>query len=344
MVTRDIVQRLLAILNETRSRVNTLESREVALLTATQTLTNKTLTTPVIGSFTNAQHAHTDAASGGTIAHTSLTGLTTGDPHTQYILKSAYDANTILAATNDDTPLALTVGASTIVGRGPTGGIAALSAGDARTVLGLATTDTVQFAKIGVGIAPNFNLIFTTESSSVKSWLGGLGSDVYDAVAGFQFAGTTSQAEFLGIRSRGTIASPTATQSGDSLFMLSGKGYQGAAYTARRAYIRIVAEDNYSSGAQGAGFAFATTAAGGTTRSEKIVFTGAGSIGVNTTSPTISDGVGVDINGKILRLRTSKTPSSASDTGNVGEICWDSGAIYVCVATNTWKKATIATW
>ena len=139
MVTRDIVQRLLAILNETRSRVNTLESREVALLTATQTLTNKTLTTPVIGSFTNAQHAHTDAASGGTIAHTSLTGLTTGDPHTQYILKSAYDANTILAATNDDTPLALTVGASTIVGRAASGGIDALSASQVRTILELAT-------------------------------------------------------------------------------------------------------------------------------------------------------------------------------------------------------------
>lgn len=77
MVTRDIVQRLLAILNETRSRVNTLESREVALLTATQTLTNKTLTTPVIGSFTNAQHAHTDAASGGTIWNGHLHVLTT---------------------------------------------------------------------------------------------------------------------------------------------------------------------------------------------------------------------------------------------------------------------------
>ena len=51
-----------------------------------QTLTNKTLTTPTIASFTNAQHAHTDAASGGTIAHSSLTGLTTGDPHTQYAL------------------------------------------------------------------------------------------------------------------------------------------------------------------------------------------------------------------------------------------------------------------
>lgn len=77
MISRDIIQRLLAIINETRSRVNTLESKENVLLTATQTLTNKTLTTPTIASFTNAQHAHTDAASGGTIAHTSLTSIGT---------------------------------------------------------------------------------------------------------------------------------------------------------------------------------------------------------------------------------------------------------------------------
>lgn len=43
----------------------------------TQTLTNKTLTTPTIGDFTNAGHAHTNAASGGTIAHTSLTSIGT---------------------------------------------------------------------------------------------------------------------------------------------------------------------------------------------------------------------------------------------------------------------------
>ncbi len=35
--------------------------------TDTQTLTNKTLTTPTIGSFTNATHAHTSAAAGGTL-------------------------------------------------------------------------------------------------------------------------------------------------------------------------------------------------------------------------------------------------------------------------------------
>ena len=138
MVSRDIIQRLLAIINDTRARLNTLESREVALLTATQTLTNKTLTTPTIGNFTNAQHAHTGATSGGTISHSSLTDLTTGDPHTQYLLESVYDANTILKADADDTPIALTVGASTIVGRAATGSIAALTAAQVATIVTMA--------------------------------------------------------------------------------------------------------------------------------------------------------------------------------------------------------------
>jgi hypothetical protein len=52
----------------------------------TDTLTNKTLTTPTIASFVNATHTHADAAGGGTIAHSVLTGLTSGNPHTQYLL------------------------------------------------------------------------------------------------------------------------------------------------------------------------------------------------------------------------------------------------------------------
>jgi hypothetical protein len=68
--------------------------------TSTQTLTNKTLTSPTVNSptivtptisssgFTNATHTHAAASSGGTIAHSALTGLTTGDPHTQYQLES----------------------------------------------------------------------------------------------------------------------------------------------------------------------------------------------------------------------------------------------------------------
>lgn len=49
----------------------------VVTLTGTQTLYNKTLSAPVIGGtdFANAQHAHSGASSGGTIAYTSLTSI-----------------------------------------------------------------------------------------------------------------------------------------------------------------------------------------------------------------------------------------------------------------------------
>jgi len=38
------------------------------------------------------------------------------------------------------------------------------------------------------------------------------------------------------------------------------------------------------------------------------------------------------------------TPSSASDTGVAGTITWDASYLYVCTATNTWKRVAIATW
>jgi hypothetical protein len=69
-----------------------------------------------------------------------------------------------------------------------------------------------------------------------------------------------------------------------------------------------------------------------------------GSLGIGTTIPAISDGNGIHITGKILRIGTTKTPATAGAAGNAGEICWDADFIYVCVATNTWKKVAIATW
>jgi hypothetical protein len=37
-------------------------------------------------------------------------------------------------------------------------------------------------------------------------------------------------------------------------------------------------------------------------------------------------------------------PSSATDTGVLGEIRYDANYMYVCVATNTWKRSAITTW
>lgn len=43
-------------------------------------------------------------------------------------------------------------------------------------------------------------------------------------------------------------------------------------------------------------------------------------------------------------IHATKTPANASATGTAGEIAWDSSYIYVCTATNTWKRIAIATW
>lgn len=39
-----------------------------------------------------------------------------------------------------------------------------------------------------------------------------------------------------------------------------------------------------------------------------------------------------------------RTPSSASDTGVAGTITRDANYIYICVATDTWKRVAISTW
>jgi len=45
-----------------------------------------------------------------------------------------------------------------------------------------------------------------------------------------------------------------------------------------------------------------------------------------------------------IRLSTFKTPSSATDTGTAGTICYDANFIYICTAANTWKRVAISTW
>ena len=63
-------------------------------------------------------------------------------------------------------------------------------------------------------------------------------------------------------------------------------------------------------------------------------------VGINTASPSTR----LDINSDRLRVRSSLTPASAGAGGLQGYISWDSGFIYVCVAANTWKRASLATW
>jgi hypothetical protein len=66
----------------------------------------------------------------------------------------------------------------------------------------------------------------------------------------------------------------------------------------------------------------------------------AGQVGIGTDVPTAA----LDLNTDTMRLRTSRTPASAGAAGNAGDICWDANYIYVCVAGNTWKRASLYSW
>jgi hypothetical protein len=73
---------------------------------------------------------------------------------------------------------------------------------------------------------------------------------------------------------------------------------------------------------------------------ERFRVAAAGNVGIATTDPTTR----LDVNSNAVRLRTARTPASATATGAQGEISWDADYIYVCTATDTWKRAALSTW
>lgn len=47
---------------------------------------------------------------------------------------------------------------------------------------------------------------------------------------------------------------------------------------------------------------------------------------------------------KVTPILPRRTPATATAPGKVGEVSWDADYIYVCVATNTWKRTALASW
>jgi hypothetical protein len=67
--------------------------------------------------------------------------------------------------------------------------------------------------------------------------------------------------------------------------------------------------------------------------------------GVMTDTLTLT---GIDrramFNTDTIGIATARTPASATAAGVQGQICWDANYVYVCTATNVWKRAALATW
>jgi hypothetical protein len=68
-----------------------------------------------------------------------------------------------------------------------------------------------------------------------------------------------------------------------------------------------------------------------------VVVTDQGQVGIGTESPTAA----LDVAQGTIRLRQSASPASNAAC-LPGEIRWDTNFVYVCVATNTWRRATLS--
>lgn len=190
-----------------------------------------------------------------------------------------------------------------------------------------------------LGLSPNW------ASASVAERIKGIRSlsDANEAVITIKGAnvgiGTTGPGAILGIQKNATALTAllignedtTAGRYSQILAQFNQTDATGAAA------IRFIG-DNVGS-AFGSTMQFLTQATGGALTAN-ITILQSGNVGIATTDPTAK----ADIASDILRLRSAKTPSSAGAAGNAGDICWDSGYVYVCVATNTWKRSALATW
>ena len=61
-------------------------------------------------------------------------------------------------------------------------------------------------------------------------------------------------------------------------------------------------------------------------------------------SPAVSCSSKLTVGGDFQLSTPTTVPTTASSTGTKGMISYDSSYIYVCTATNTWKRVAIATW
>jgi hypothetical protein len=74
------------------------------------------------------------------------------------------------------------------------------------------------------------------------------------------------------------------------------------------------------------------------------VFTEDKRLGIATLSPTAHLDVAGSTGYSQIRMRTSYTPSSTSDTnGNAGDIAWDDNYVYIKTSAG-WKRASLNTW
>jgi hypothetical protein len=186
---------------------------------------------------------------------------------------------------------------------------------------------------VGIGTAnPSSTLSVTDQTTTANR--GYIGS---------QNSSDAASANLILRKSRGTEAAPTAVASGDYVGAFQFRSYSGTSYL-RNAFVGARVDGTVTSTSVPTDIFFCNSA---TDESDcygsgkvRMLISATGNVGIGTTTPTQK----LDVNDTGLRIDQSMTPATSSDPCNQGQIAWDTNYVYVCVATNTWKRAALSSW
>jgi len=153
--------------------------------------------------------------------------------------------------------------------------------------------------------------------------------------------GTGSYGAYTSRSARGTAASPTASQSGDTLSQFTGRGYGATGFaTASTGYFQIVAGENFTDTAQGTYASIFTTVVGANSAAEAFRFGTAGQLGIG--GATYGTSGYVLTSGGASAAPTWSQVSATSLTGilpvangGTGLASWTTGSLVYASGTTT---------
>ena len=259
----------------------------LATRTGTETLTNKTLTTPTIASFANATHDHSNAAGGGTLSgYLATSGATTGATSQAQTLTSGIKTSKLIV---------------------PSDGTNAFGWYRAN-----GTTQDIYYdstnGRLGIGVVPESALHArtTTANASLR----------------FQNIADSGSPLFAFYRARGTLGSEASIVNGSRVGELQFIGYGATAYVSG-AFFRIIGNATWTDTSAPTDCHIMLSDTGSVTPTERLTVKSTGRMGINNTSPTAwLDVAASTTTSASIRVRSGSEPTSL----NAGDI-WNDGAL-----------------
>jgi hypothetical protein len=265
-------------------------------------------------------------------------------------------ADTLAISTGGSERLRITSSGAVGVGTTPSSDVKQLST---RGTASAATAEFGQFAQLEASTTAGTAAKYGTHSLIVATAAQTAGNLFVGVSSAFSSLSSSALHQYRGYNANCTMSSGGGSLASYVGFIAQGANVTGGTVTAQYGF-QVGAD--FNTAATNIGF-YSTLAAasgcwglymGGTAQN---YFAGNVGIGSGKTAPaTALDVAGVitatasagtaalDINGDTLRVRTARTPASATAPGNVGDFCWDSTYLYVCTAANTWRRISHSTW